>query len=356
MKTGIANLPLHYGKTPPWLFQQMVRLAREIMIFMVSEFGVDDFLRRLSHPFWFQSLACVLGFDWHSSGTTTTTCGALKEAVKGLEKDLDLFICGGKGAASRRTPEEISKKAPHDKQSSLIYASKMSAKVDNNALQDGYQLYQHNFFFTSKGKWVVIQQGMNLSGRMARRYHWLSDKVASFVEEPQSAICGEKKLKPLNLVAKKSKQTREIITSLAKDKPENNLKKLKKIVYSLNLPKRHQILVSDLKREYLSRIFLTTYIKQPSNFEEVLMIEGLGSKTLRALTLIAELIYGAKPSYEDPVRYAFTHGGKDGIPYPLDLQTYQTSINLLTQAVRKIKFSPCQKDKILKRLSAFNYR
>lgn len=352
-KTGIANLPLHYGSAPPWLFQRMVKLAREIVIFVVTEFDPEEFLRRLSNPFWFQSLSCVLGFDWHSSGTTTTTCGALKEAVRGLENDLGLFICGGKGATSRKTPEEIIKKSnDSNHRTTLVYASRISAKVDNTALQDGYQLYHHNFFFAKSGRWAVVQQGMNTENRMARRYHWLSQEVKDFVEEPQSAICCDSKGKPLNLVAKKSKQARETIAEISKEKPEKNLKNVKRIATSLNLPKRHQIFVSDLKKNYLSKIFLKTYVQQPENFEDLLMIRGVGPKTLRALTLISELLYGVRPSYEDPVRYSFAHGGKDGVPYPVDRQTYDQSIYLLQQAVIKAKISVLEKDKALRRIKS----
>lgn len=354
MKTGIANLPLHYGSAPRWLFDRMVKLAREITIFIVSEFSAEEFISRLADPFWFQSLGCVLGFDWHSSGLTTTTCGALKEGIKGLERDLGLFICGGKGGRSRRTPNEIKKfflssrfKVPS---SDLVYASKISAKVDNTALQDGYQLYHHNFFFTKTGKWAVVQQGMNSFNRMARRYHWFSDEIKDFVEEPQSAICCDNKGKPLNLVAKKSDLTRKVTAKIAKDKPEKNIKILGKIVKSLNLPRRHQIFTSDLKKDYLSKIFLKTYQKQPENFEDLLMIKGVGPKTLRALTLIAELIYGAKPSYEDPVRYSFAHGGKDGIPYPVNKKVYDQSIEILHRAIKKAKISLTEKEKAIKRL------
>lgn len=193
MRTGIANLPLHYGKAPAWLFQKMKQLAREITVVIVNEFGPEEMLKRLSDPFWFQAFGCVLGFDWHSSGLTTTVCGALKEGVRGLERDLGLFVCGGKGAVSRKTPSEIEGfgyligKDP----ASLIYASKMSAKVDSAALQDGYQLYHHCFIFTRDGSWSVVQQGMNETNRYARRYHWLSDEVKDFVCEPHNAICSE---------------------------------------------------------------------------------------------------------------------------------------------------------------------
>jgi len=343
MRKGIANLPLHYGSAPSWLFDRMVRLAREITIYLVTQFGPEEFLRRMAHPFWFQSLGCLLGFDWHSSGVTTTTCGAIKEGVKGLEKDLGLFVCGGKGGRSRKTPYQIEEYCFKNSLScgnDLIYASRISAKVDNTALQDGYQLYHHSFFFDRKGHWAVVQQGMNEGSRMARRYHWLSDEVEEFVNEPESAICCDQKGPALNLVAQESEKSRQTIALLAQNRPERNLALIGKIKLSLNLPKRHQILISDLRKEYLSRIFLSTYRRSPENFEKLLMVKGVGPKTIRALSLIAELIYGSKPSYQDPVRYSFAHGGKDGTPYPVNKRTYDQSIEILRQAVRKARVSP----------------
>jgi len=354
MKTGTANLPLHYGSAPRWLFERMVKLAREITIFIICQFSAEEFIDRLSDPFWFQSLGCLLGFDWHSSGLTTTTCGALKMAVKGLEKDLGLFVCGGKGGASRKTPQEIEEVGQKVKINSsvsrLIYSSKLSAKVDNTALQDGFQLYHHSFFFTKKGKWAVVQQGMSSVSRMARRYHWLSDKVDDFVEEPQAAICCDQKQESLNLVAKESGQTREVEAKIAVNKPAKNLKLLDKVVKSLNLPRRHQIVVSDLNKDYLAKILLKTYQQQPEDFEALLAIKGVGPQTLRALTLIAELIYSTKPSYQDPVRYSFAHGGKDGIPYPVNKKTYDQSIDILKKAISRISLSPYEKDRAFKRL------
>lgn len=248
MRTGIADLPLHSGPVPPWLFQRMTALSREIVRFVVEEFGREEFLRRLADPFWFQALGCVLGFDWHSSGLTTTVCGALKEGLKGLEGELGLFIAGGKGATSRRTPQEIeavgSELSVDPK--GLIYASRMSAKVDNTALQDGYQLYHHAFFFTKEGRWGVIQQGMNEVIGYARRYHWLGEKVQDFVSEPEAAICCDRREKAvLNLVAKESQAARDTSAALSKEPPEKLVQEVKRIQV-LKLPPRHEVLVRDL--------------------------------------------------------------------------------------------------------------
>ena len=351
-KTGIAHLPLHYGRVPPWLFDRMVKLAREITIVIVTEFGSEEMLRRLSHPYWFQALGCILGYDWHSSGVTTTLCGALKEGIRGLERELGLFIAGGKGRTSRQTPSEIEvwgEKASLNP-APLVYASRMSAKVDSSAVQDGYQLYHHTFLFTPSGSWTVIQQGMNEVTRYARRYHWLGEAVSSFVNEPHSAILSEAKGQALNLVARESDPARTTIADIAtQQKPQNILADLKRLK-TLNLPSHHPIGVHDLHPDSLSKILLSTYERQPHGFEELLGLSGVGPKTIRALSLISELVYGVAPSYRDPARYSFAHGGKDGIPYPVDRKTYDQSIELLRKAIRKTKLSIREKNEALNRL------
>ena len=351
-RTGIANLPLHYGKAPRWLFDRMVKLAREITIAIVADFGAEEMLRRLADPYWFQSLGCILGFDWHSSGVTTTLCGALKEGIKGLEPELGLFIAGGKGRTSRQTPSEI--EIWGDKISldpvPPVYASRMSAKVDSAAVQDGYQLYHHTFLFTPSGSWTVIQQGMNEINRYARRYHWLGEVVSSFVNEPHSAILSEVRGQTLNLVASESDPARATITDIATEqKPQDILADLKKLK-TLNLPPHHPIGVSDLHPDSLSKILLSTYERQPHDFEQLLGLRGVGPKTIRALSLISELVYGVAPSYRDPARYSFAHGGKDGIPYPVDRKTYDQSIELLRKAIHKTKLGIREKNETLNRL------
>jgi hypothetical protein len=351
MKTGIANLPLHYGKAPSWLFQRMKTLARQITIVIVDEFGAEEMLRKLADPFWFQALGSLLGFDWHSSGLTTTACGALKEGIRGLEKDLGLFIAGGKGGTSRKTPGEIEgfgkflSRNPQE----LIYASRMSAKVDSTAVQDGYQIYHHSFFFTREGSWCVVQQGMNVSRRYARRYHWLGEALEDFVCEPHSAICCEQRGECLNMVARESGKAREVSSELAKEKPERLIKELARLK-SLELPSRHQIVVRDMNPERLKRIFLRTYEVQPPGFESLLGIKGVGPKSIRALSLISELIYGASPSFQDPARFSFAHGGKDGHPYPVDRKNYNRSIAVLEKAVSQARIGRREKLETLKRL------
>jgi hypothetical protein len=330
----------------------MVRLSREITIAIISDFGAEEMLRRLSNPYWFQALGCILGYDWHSSGVTTTLCGALKEGIKGLERDLGLFVAGGKGKTSRRTPSEL--EGWGDLLSldpiPLIYASRMSAKVDSAGIQDGYQLYHHTFLFTTGGSWAVVQQGMNETKRYARRYHWLGEAVSSFVNEPHSAILSEAKGQALNLVAGESDPARTTITTLAtEEKPEHLLADLKRLK-TLDLPPRHYLSTDDLHPDSISKILLSTYERQPNDFEELLGLKGVGAKTLRALSLLSELVYGVAPSYRDPARYSFAHGGKDGIPYPVDRKTYDQSIGLLRKAINKTRLGIREKNEAMGRL------
>lgn len=357
-RTGIANLPLHHGKAPRWLFDRMVQLAREITTAIVVDFGSEEMLRRLSHPYWFQAFGCILGFDWHSSGVTTTLCGALKESIKGMERDLGLFVAGGKGKTSRRTPAEIEHwgELVSMDPMPLVYASRMSAKVDSAAVQDGYQLYHHTFLFTPNGSWTVIQQGMNEANRYARRYHWLGEAVTDFVNEPHSAILSEARGQALNLTASESEPARTTITGIAtEERPEKLVTELKRLI-TLRLPSRHQIFTSDLHPDSLSKILLSTYERQPQDFEQLLGLPGVGAKTLRALSLVSELIHGVAPSYRDPARYSFAHGGKDGIPYPVDRQTYDQSIELLSRAINRTKLGLSEKQKAFSRLNRLRLR
>lgn len=351
-KTGVADLPLHYGKSPAWLFSRMKDLAREITINIVDEFGAEEMLRRLSDPFWFQAFGCTLGFDWHSSGLTTTVCAALKEGVKGLEKELGIFVAGGKGRTSRRTPLEIEERGhliPADSHR-LIYASRMAAKIDSAGLQDGFQLYHHSFIFTKTGFWVVIQQGMNEITRFARRYHWQGDKVKSFVCEPHTAICCDERKKGLNMVARESEEARTTVASLSREKPDHLIKELTKI-QTLKLSPLHFPLAADIRPKALEKILNKTYENKPNNFEQLLALKGVGPKTIRALALVSDLVYGARISFRDPATYSFAHGGKDGFPYPVDRKDYDKTIWVLRQAVAEAKIGRSEKLKALKRLA-----
>jgi len=356
MRTGIVELPLHYGFCPSWLFKRMVELSRAIIEAIVYEFGRDEVLTRFSDPYWFQSFGCLLGFDWHSSGLTTTVCGAIKEALRGTERELGIYVAGGKGKTSRKTPQEIEfygEKYSISQTENLIYASKMSAKVDNTALQDGFQIYHHTFIFTKEGKWVVIQQGLNQKIGLARRYHWLSTKVDNFINEPENAICCDWTGSVLNLVAKESDQTRKTSVKLLTKNFKEFLKDLEKVKI-LKMPRRHDILPIDFDFKKLEKIFWNIHEYGPKNFQEILEIKGVGPKTIRTLSLVSEIIYGAKPSYEDPVRYSFAHGGKDGVPYPVNKKAYDRSIEVLKRAIQKAKIGRYEKINLLKNLSLLN--
>ena len=354
MKTGVAHLPLHYGRAPSWLFQRMRSLAREITLSIIDAYGIEEMLSRLSDPFWFQAFGCALGFDWHSSGVTTTVCGALKEGIKGMEKELGFFVAGGKGRASRKTPLEIEEIC--DQRSidgtPLIYASRMSAKVDSAAVQDGYQIYHHTFFFTQTGQWAVVQQGMNEESRYARRYHWLSQGVKDFVCEPHWAVCCDQRDGGLNLIAQESEKTRQAITELSQEKPEFLIAEGKRAT-ELYLPREHPIPMEESRLERLEKIFTQIYNRSPNSFEELLGIKGVGPKSLRALSLISELIHGIKPSFKDPTRYSFTHGGKDGHPYPVDRKVYDKTIEVLKAAIDKAKVGHREKMDAIRRLRNF---
>ncbi len=354
MRTGYSQLPLHGGKAPRWLFQRMTRLAREIMCHLVAEYGAQGALQRLSDPFWFQAFGSVLGFDWHSSGLTTTSCGAVKEGIKGLEHELGFYAAGGKGKVSRQTPEEIKRtcdKTGYDADV-LVTASRLSAKVDSSAVQDGYQIYHHAFFFTKNGHWCVVQQGMNEDNGMARRYHWLGNESTDFVNEPHSAVCCDQRGQALNFVARESHISRERVTQLA-SQPDREAEHLLLKRPELMMPRRHWVRSEDINPKYMHKILLKTYAQAPQDFTQLLGIQGVGPKTLRALALTAELIYGTKTSVRDPARFSFAHGGKDGTPYPVDKENYDKTIDVLHCALNRANIDHSEKRDALKRLGRF---
>jgi hypothetical protein len=365
--TGFASLPLHGGKAPAWLFGRMVRLSREIVIYLASEYGTREVLRRLSDPFWFQAFGCVLGFDWHSSGVTTTVCGAVKEGLKDIDSDLGFFAAGGKGGVSRKTPQQIADACERIGREAqpLVYASRTAAKVDSAAVQDGYQLYHHVFFFTTAGDWCVVQQGMSDATRTARRYHWLSDTVESFVDEPHQAVCCDARGETLNLVAHENDRVRSAAAELAAQKPELTLAALRTTVRLkpdttdgqlpfLDMPARHPLLPElDVASPYLEKILLKTYERAPRDFESLLGIEGVGPKTLRALALASELVHGTPVTMRDPARFSFAHGGKDGTPFPVDRITYDRTIEILNKAINRSAIDRSEKVQAFRRLAAF---
>lgn len=348
-RSGQADLPLHYGKVPSWLYERMTKLGGAIVESVLIEYGKDAFLQRISDPFWFQSLGAVLGMDWHSSGITTSVMGALKQAINPHSKEWGLYVCGGRGKFSRETPNELLKIA--DKTglngNRLVKYSKLTAKVDNTAIQDGFQLYLHSFILTSEGNWAVVQQGMNDSNRMARRYHWLSHNVKSFVEEPHTSIVGKNLGQILNLTDKKAKPTRDGIINISHEKPDFIINEARKII----MPMHHHVLMTDVDLKRLGTILALAYDRKFENFEELLLLKGLGPKTMRAMTLISEVIHGTPSRFNDPARFSLAHGGKDGHPFPVQTNVFDESIFTLKNAIESAKIGVFDKQKAIKRLS-----
>lgn len=357
MKRSLAYLPLHGGKAPAWLFKRMHRLAGAITQTIVGEYGPAEMLTRLADPAWFQAFGCVLGFDWHSSGLTTVTCGALKEAYRTCGNDLGIHVAGGKGAASRKTPTEIAtvsdrRSLPGER---LIYASKMSAKVDSAAVQDGYDIYAHTFFFADDASWCVVQQGMCDATGYARRYHWLSRGDLDFVCEPHQGIDSEslpgEQMCFLNMVAKEAIASRRASVQLTQLKPDRILREVQ-TGPSLFLPAHHPVRTDDIDPTRLARILRVVHENAPADFERLLGLPGVGPRTVRSLALIAELIYDAPQCRRDPATFSYAHGGKDGHPFPVDRETYDRNIGILEAAVQRARIAPDDKDQSLRRLAA----
>jgi uncharacterized protein len=353
-RTGSATLPLHGGKAPRWLFDRMSQLAPAIAEIIVLEHGRSEFLRRLSDPYWFQAFGCVLGFDWHSSGVTTTVCGALKQGLSHRSNELGVFVAGGKGKASRRTPLELTNYGNHLGLDGLrlAYNSRMAAKVDSAAVQDGFGIYHHSFFLTSEGEWAIVQQGMRENDRTARRYHWLGSQVNDFVNEPHAAIASDARgQQVINMVAAESSSARSVSTDFARQEPRLVGKEIARVI-TMELPTRHWVdIEKDVNPAHLQKVLLSTYEANPQNFEQLLAIPGVGPKAVRALALVADVVYGAPASVRDPARFSFAHGGKDGHPYPVNRAVYDKSVEWLREAVSKARIGHSDRLKALKRLS-----
>jgi uncharacterized protein len=348
MRTGHADLPLHTGRAPKWLFDRMRPLAGEIATAIVEQEGPQGLMRRVSDPYWFQAFGCVLGFDWHSSGLTTTACAALKEGTKG--RGLGIHIAGGKGATSRKAPDEITRACDSEgiEAEPLVRASRLSAKVDSSAVQDGYEVYQHTFMFTNDGSWSVVQQGMNQDNGMARRYHWLT--ASTFERDPHAAIAGPGSTNVLNLVAEEADANRSVSVELARDDPKKVTSEIKRM-RTLKMPRHHHVRLYDIHPDRIERILVKAYEAQPQDFTSLLAVPGVGAKGLRALSLVAELTYGAPASVRDPASFSFAHGGKDGTPYPVDRRTYDSTIDSLRSALQEAKAGRTEKLDALRRLA-----
>jgi len=347
-RSGSADLPLHYGSVPPWLLQRMSRLSLAITETILADYGRKDFLRRLSDPFWFQSFGAVTGMDWHSSGMTTSIMGVLKSTLNPLSKDLGIYVCGGKGNLSRNTPAEllaVSEKTGLNG-TELVRCSKLSAKVDNTAVQDGYNLYLHNFIVTTDGDWVVIQQGMDTGGKTARRYHWYSESMQSFLNDPHTAVCGINQGSILNLADTRADKARSGMLDLTKQSTDITLKDVQKLV----MPAHHDVQRTDVDMKRLGALLWLAHDRQVNNFEELLLLEGAGPRTIQSLALVSEVIHGAPTRFTDPARFSFAHGGKDGHPFPVPLKTYDETISILENAVNKAKLGNTDKHEAIKKL------
>ncbi len=371
--SGHADLPLHTGVVPRWLADRMMVLGTLITESLIDNFGVDEVLTRISDPLWFQSFGAVMGMDWHSSGITTSVMYALKRGLNPRAKELGIYICGGRGKYSRMTPGELLEIADQENLNGdeLVRTSKLVAKVDNNAVQDGFQLYQHNFILTKTGNWAVVQQGMNTAEKKARRYHWCSTNVRSFIEEPHTAVVGDNKGKILNLTDSKAEDSRSSILEMSRENPDRVIKEIIQIGKpasqtlflqgelfgelenkgrSIVMPSHHEVLEQDVDLKRLGGVLATAYESQPENFEELMLTPGLGPRTLQSLALVSEVIYGTPSRFNDPARFSFAHGGKDGHPFPVPLKIYDESIRILHESIEKSKLGFKDKSECIKRL------
>lgn len=347
--SGSADLALMGGYIPNWLFERMVKLSRHIVEAIIIEQGKKGFLSRMSDPFWFQSFGAVIGMDWNSSGVTTAVLRALKISLNPYSKELGLYVCGGKGKESIQTPNELLRigNATGLDGNQLMRCSKLSAKVDNTAVQDGFNLYIHSFILSDEGDWTVIQQGMRPKDKSARRYHWHSENVESFTIEPHSAICGEHQGEIINLTDKKAIPTQKGILEIVGENPEKMLKEIPKAI----LPKYHSIKAKDVDLKRLGSILWLAQKSQTTDFEELLLLKGLGPRTLQSLALVSEVIHGTPTRFSDPARFTFAHGSKGGRPFPVPTRVYDETISTLKNAVERAKIGQTDKQKAIAKLS-----
>lgn len=407
--SGHADLPLHTGTVPRWLADRMMVLGTLITESLVENYGPDEVLVRLSDPLWFQSFGAVMGMDWHSSGITTSVMYALKRGLNPRAKELGIYVCGGRGKYSRLTPDELLEIAAREglNGDQLVRNSKLVAKVDNNAVQDGFQLYQHNFVVTRNGNWAVVQQGMNGAEKKARRYHWCSSSLRSFVEEPHSGVVGDNRGKILNLTDSEAKGARDSILQMSREEPERMLREIVQIdkpasqmilmqdgkvsggvagvapagkgceqrsasegktfptlpeqlelfpelsmnnERSIVMPAHHEVREQDVDLKRLGGVLATAYESQPEDFESLMLTPGLGPRTLQSLALVSEVIYGTPSRFTDPARFSFAHGGKDGHPFPVPLKIYDESIRVLRDSIEKSKLGYKDKSDCIRRL------
>ena len=352
-RSGSANLPLHYGYVPQWLYDRMAKLGLAVFEVLLMDYGKSEVLRRMSDPFWFQSLGAVMGMDWHSSGVTTSVMGALKRAINPHSREFGIYIAGGKGKFSKETPNELLKIAESTglNGNELVRASKLTAKVDNTAIIDGYQLYLHNFILSNEGQWTVVQQGMNGKDKTARRYHWHSENLKSFVDEPHQGIEGVNLGKILNLTAHEAAANRTGILEISHEGPEKIMHEV-----SLMMPSHHDVRSEDVNLKRLGAMLTLTRELQPQNFEELLLLKGVGPRTMQSLALVSEVIHGAPSRFKDSARFSFAHGGKDGHPFPVPTKTYDETLSILRTGIEKAKIGNSDKAEAIKKLHQINLK
>jgi uncharacterized protein len=388
-RSGYADLPLHGGRVPAWLAMRMAALGRVIAEAIVHHYGADELLRRLAHPFWFQSFGSVMGMDWHSSGITTSVLGALKRGLAPIERELGIYVCGGRGRASRRTPDELTRvgELTGIDAARLTETSRLIAKVDSAAVQDGYELYLHGFIVSAAGRWCVVQQGMSPLQREARRYHWLSEGLVSFLDSPHAAIEGVARGRILNLADARAQASRTAALELVRAGPGRTLSVLRGLRPArgrtlslfaqdeaafgpavaptpaaaepdppaappphLQMPARHEVLSSDVVLRRLHGALAAAADRGPKDFADVLLTPGVGARTVAALALVAEVIHGTPSRFTDPARFSLAHGGKDGHPFPVPLKVYDETLRVLKQAVGQARLGRAEKLDAVRRL------
>ena len=350
-RSGFADLPLHGGRVPAWLAERMTTLGTAIVESVLYHHGTSEFLSRLSDPFWFQALGSVMGMDWHSSGITTSVVGALKRGLNPRAHELGIYVCGGRGRHSRNTPDEL--RAVAERRGldgeDLARTSRLTARIDNNAIDDGFQIYLHSFVVSASGEWAVVQQGMNENTKLARRYHWHSPSVRDFTSDPHTAIVGEHQGAILNLVDRQARPAQSALLEIARTAPGSTLAEARKLV----LPAHHDVRAENVDLKRLGAVLAVAYDRQFQDFASLLLLENLGPRTLQSLALIAEVVHGAPARFSDPARFSFAHGGKDGHPFPVPLKTYDESIAALRGALDKAKLGDPDKLEGFARLHRF---
>lgn len=350
-RSGTADLPLHGGRVPPWLAERMTKLGTAITETIILDYGTSAFLSRLSDPFWFQALGAVMGMDWHSSGITTSVMGALKRGLAPRTEELGIYVCGGRGRFSRNTPHElrsIANRRGFDGEA-LVRTSRLTARVDNNAIADGFQIYLHSFVVTDNGEWAVVQQGLNDRTGMARRYHWHSASVRDFVAEPHTGIVGEHQGTIMNLVATEARSAQNALLNISRQKPAETLSAAR----HLSLPSHHEVRSQNVDLKRLGAVLAVAYERDLHDFAELLLLENLGPRTLQSLALVAEVVHGTPTRFSDPARFSFAHGGKDRHPFPVPLKTYDASLNFLRSSLDAARVGDREKLDGFRRLEKF---